>query len=318
MAHDIETMMYVGATPWHGLGEYVGDENLNSEEALRLSGLDWQVSKQPLIADIEDGPLVDVPNHFANVRSTDDRVLGVVGNQYQPLQNADAFAFGDALVAEGDLKWHTAGSLRCGQRVWMLGKYGNTEVVPGDVVDNYLLIYNTHDGSGAFRCLFTDVRVVCANTAALALSNGKGQGVSLRHTKTLMDRTRQAADILGLALRAKAKSLDFYQALAERKLLAKDWEALLDAVVPLPEDKRTTRAENQREVLTGLFEGGIGMDIPGVRGTGWGAFNAVTEYTNFHRQTRGGQERRFESALFGSGNALVKTATKHLAELVMA
>ena len=36
--HAVESMMYAGATPWHGLGRYVGDDALTAEEAIVAAG----------------------------------------------------------------------------------------------------------------------------------------------------------------------------------------------------------------------------------------------------------------------------------------
>ena len=47
MAANVESMFYVRQAPWHGLGVRV-EAAPSSEEALRLSGLDWNVIQQPI------------------------------------------------------------------------------------------------------------------------------------------------------------------------------------------------------------------------------------------------------------------------------
>src|SRR3990167_3227165 len=89
VAHNIETTFYVGQSPWHGLGTYVGDAPIASEEAIVKAGLDWQVDLRPVYAAVGDGQSALCGNNKAVVRATDNSVLGIVGNRYTPLQNKE-------------------------------------------------------------------------------------------------------------------------------------------------------------------------------------------------------------------------------------
>lgn len=317
MVAEVETMMYAGDTPWHGLGNYVGDDPVTSKEAITAAGLDWEVEKRPLwTADAEGRPTIDVETHMAVVRKTDNSKLGIVGANYVPVQNWDSFEFMDALVDEGLMRYHTAGSLRNGQRIWLLGKIGQSDILPKDTLDRYLLLWNTHDGSGALRALFTSVRVVCANTARIALSQGKGEGVYLRHTTNIKNRLEKAKEVLGLANKEFDKFVEFAQALSKLKVSSAGFEKFAEFLIPdNPEAESNTRAENSRLELTNLFTDGRGQNLPGVRGTGWAAYSAVVEFANYFRSSRGGdaaQERRFESSLFGSGDQLIQKSVGFL------
>ena len=323
MSHEVETMMYAGATPWQGLGTYVGDEPLTSEDAIIQAGLDCTVSKRELFAFNESSGAIPVEAHSAIVRDTDDKVLGVVGKNYTPIQNLDAFGFMDSLVDESLMRYHTAGSLSGGRRVWMLGKVGSSEIIPNDHVDHYLFLYNGFDGKTSLRCLWTDVRVVCANTARAALDRGEKTGVSVRHTRNAMDNMREAQKVLGLAREAFDDSANFMRQLADTPMPTTDWVDFCIALVPEPatdEDgeiskRARTRVDNRRRDLTGLFVGGTGTNIPGVGGTAWAAYNALTEYASFHRTTRGSQDKRFESLLLGTGNDFIQRGTDILRDI---
>ena len=318
MSHEIESCMYAGETPWHGLGEYVGDEPVTSKEAIVAAGLDWEVEKRPLwTANDEGEPRIKVDSHMAVVRKTDDSKLGIVGSNYVPVQNRTSFEFMDSLVDEGLMRYHTAGSLRGGQRIWLLGKIGQSDILPQDTLDRYLLLWNTHDGSGALRALFTGVRVVCANTARIALAEGRGEGVYLRHTANIKNRLEKAKQVLGLANMEFERFTDFAKVLAGLKMKAEAFDAFAEHLIP---DNAAldsnTRAENSRQELQSLFHNGRGQHIPGVAGTGWAAYSAAVEYVNYYRSTRGGdsaQERRFEGSLFGSGDQLIQKAVTYLA-----
>lgn len=83
MAAAVETMFYTREKPWHGLGTMV-QEAPTSNDALILAGLDWQVIQKPILTD--DG--IPISGFKANLRNTDNQVLGVVTNRYKVVQNA--------------------------------------------------------------------------------------------------------------------------------------------------------------------------------------------------------------------------------------
>ena len=141
MSANVETMFSVRETPWHGLGRIVMDAPA-SREALELADLDWQVESR----NIYSGTGAMIPGYRANVRSTDDAVLGVVSDRYRIVQNEEAFQFTDDLLGEG-VTYETAGSLQGGKKVWMLAKLPEKYIIAGDEVTPYLVFFNSHDGS---------------------------------------------------------------------------------------------------------------------------------------------------------------------------
>ena len=123
MSANVETMFYVREKPWHGLGTMV-QEAPTSADALRLAGLDWTVEARDMWL---NGGYEPIPGYKANVRSSDNKVLGVVSDKYRIVQNADAFAFTDALIG-GDVHYETAGSLLDGKKIWLLAKLPDSEI----------------------------------------------------------------------------------------------------------------------------------------------------------------------------------------------
>ena len=175
MAHMIEEidgvaqMAYAGETPWHGLGKQVSN-NLTPIEMLDAAGLNWTVSKIPAFADIA-GEKVAI-GHSALVRSLDNKMLDVVSNDWNPVQNLEAFEFFNEFVNAGDMEMHTAGSLKNGQIVWGLAKIKESfELFKGDTVESYLLFSNFHKYGFSTDVRFTPVRVVCNNTLTLSLNS---------------------------------------------------------------------------------------------------------------------------------------------------
>ena len=336
MSHEIDmsngraNMMYTREVPWHGLGNYVGDEAVTAEDAIVAAGLDWEVGCQPIFAEYDkDGSRIDIPNNFAVVRDDTKAVLGVVGNQYEPIQNKDCFGFMDALAGpERLVRYHTAGSLCGGRKIWLLAELTNLTFapVPGDEVQPYLALIDGKDGRTTLMAFFTGTRIVCANTAAIAIGDAnrkKDQMVKIRHTQSAMVRMGEAQRVLGLAVEQAQQYGEVLNSLARKQVNTAGWNDFLDELVGeliIPDEgdptRGYTRLLNRREKLTELFESGVGTDIPGVRGTAWGAYNAITEFTTHHNQIRLGIEpgtqgydtkktdRRLASSWFGPSDKL--------------
>ena len=308
MAHNINSMMYTGEKPWHGLGTKL--ENVaTAAEAIAAAGLNWTVTKEPVF--LKDGR--EVADTFATMRSDNKDVLGTVGAVYRPLQNKEAFSFFDAIVGEKLAMYHTAGALGVGERVWILAKLpGTVRVIGDDITEKFLLLTNTHDGSSSVQMMFSPIRVVCQNTLNIALGSGI-RNQKMRHTNTLGLRVSEIRAGLGIVHERFQLFEEMAQALTRVNLKSDDWRTYCRniGIIPADEfDKMSTRAKNILEEVTSLFEYGKGNNAPGVKGTAWAAFNAITEWTDHARATKGEnkEQARASSLLFGSGAAIKQKA----------
>ena len=310
-------MAFWGETPWHGLGTEL-DEPATAEEAIEAAGLNYSVSLENLRT--EHGS--PVPQRKAVVRSDTNDILGVVGNLYQPVQNSQCFGFLDAVVGEDGIRYHTAGALGKGEKVWMLAKLPSEIRIRDseDVTQKFLLLSNSHDGSSSLRVFFTPIRVVCANTLGAAERFGRRHGVSIVHKGNLASRVAEAQETLGLARRFYDDVEEKINRLAWHYPSRRQLDLYFEMLYPDRDDGRNRRAQNIRDQLLHLFEHGHGQDIPATRRTTWSAFNAVTEFVDHHRSTRGQTDeernsRRLQSAWFGSGARLKADAWRLALEM---
>lgn len=327
MAHEIESMMFVGETPWHGLGKRLIEAPKTVEEALVAAGLDWTVKAHPLYSNIPLGTKdaqgrdqflkVPVNESRSIIRSSDNAVLGVVGKGYRPLQNKEGFSFLDEALSNGFVNIETAGSLRGGRRVWMLAHINGAEadVLPGDPVKAYFLVSNSHDGTLAVRVGFTGVRVVCQNTLSLAHHEGKGHLLQVRHTKNVKNALDKLKEIVDWQRQTFSATVEQFQALTklgcDEKLLRQYVTEVfqLDAEkapeVSTEEAGEESQAESSvdklMEKIIPLFQAGKGQNIQGVSGTMWAAYNAVTEYQTWERGRSA--DTRLNSLWFGTNKA---------------
>lgn len=296
MSANVETMMYVREKPWHGLGTRV-EEAPTSVDALRLAGLDWTVERHDV--HLPTGAII--PNYKANVRSNDGSVLGVVSDQYKIVQNADAFAFTDALIGgETPVRYDTAGSLRGGRKIWLLAKLPDTEIV-GDKTEPYLCFSNTHDGGGAIRVCMTPVRVVCNNTLNIAL-NGAKRSWSVRHTGDIQAKLHEARMCLDMANKYMDRLGEYADQLANQTVKDEEIAKILDEMFPVTEDSSDREKKNAEKARTEYMICYFAPDIAKFKGTAWGALNAMSDMVGHNaprRQTANYRENNWGRIMDG-------------------
>jgi phage/plasmid-like protein (TIGR03299 family) len=281
MSHELEIneegrakMFYVGTLPWHGLGEKL-EKEVTSAAAIRFAQLDWIVEKRPLTT--PSHPSLDplpVTTHVATVRTEDNKVLGIVGNNYEVIQNKEVFEFADALVGEGLTMYHTAGSLLGGKRIFICCKFPEGFEVGPDLVDKYMVLASGHDGGFALHVKMTPIRVVCMNTLSMALGDVTDT-VAIKHTRNYLGKVEAARKTLGLA-NAYYKRMEVeMQKLIEKAMNDSQFTEFVNVLHPQTTEKRQNSLQ---EKLLDLFHDGAGNNQKDVRNTRWAALGAVTDY----------------------------------------
>ena len=315
-------MMYTGETPWHKLGVKLNNP-ATAAEAIAAAGLDWEVGRQPVFigSGLEsqfNQDFVEIPNKTAIVREDTGEAFAVMGGNYQPVQNTEAFRFFDEMVGLGEAIYHTAGSLYNGRRVWILAKLPeDIEVVPGDPINQYILLMNSHDGSLAMRVINTPIRVVCANTLSMALrANG---GFYAKHTRNILTRASEARNLLNLAnayYDTLGKQID---RLVHTRMTELETADYIKNVYSFKQgesyDVQDYRSRNSYTATLELLNHPTNT-LGGIQGTQYAAFNAVTYYIDHLRPVKGGKDedsKRLDGSWFGSGAKLRQRASDLLA-----
>ena len=302
MAHLVESMMYVGKTPWHGLGKEIPEgKKLGIDEGLIAAGLDWDVDLRRLYT--EDGyTLLNIHERYAVCRQEDNAVLGIVGPEYTPLQNKEAFAWFQPFLDTADVTLETAGSLKGGRWVWVLAKIQRASLVVGgsDEVAHYVLLSNSHDGSLAVRVGFTPIRVVCNNTLCLAHESEASKLLRVRHTARLLKNLDEIREIMDIAHEEFCATIEQYRALMKKEINQKDLEKYVKLAFDLPEKG----GRDLIPIISDLLDNGRGSDMAG--NTYWGAYNAVTEYLNYFRGKT--QDNTLSSLWFGASSQVNQRA----------
>ncbi len=325
MAHNLEiengevAFALRGAPAWHNLANRIfnKDEDVTTQTMLDEAKLsNWNVRLSPITEhipesfnDVSQSSLVLRTNPFNG--GTD--VLATVGKRYKPVQNEELFAFADAIHdANADCRWESAGSLKKGKVVFGTVDIPRTMVLDpqgaNDETKLYLIVWTSHDGSVAVQAAVTPVRVVCQNTLILAMKSAK-QSFKIRHTQSVEGRIQVARETLGLALGYFDEFEKEAQGLFNQAITDAEFSKLIQTIYPKP-DKDLKGAmkkwENKVVLLDDLYHNSPTNST--IKGTKWGAFNAITERLDYYRSGRGNSESLMAGA---SGFDPVLTAEKN-------
>lgn len=319
MAHEIEfvndkaQMAYVGDVPWHGLGVRV-PADLTPDQMLEAAGLNWNVRKVEATAyDFETDRLY-VLDRAALIRENDGKLLDVVSNDWNPVQNTEAFEFFNEFVEAGDMEMHTTGSLKGGQIVWGLAKIKESfELFKGDQIDSYLLFSNFHKYGFSTDVRFTPIRVVCNNTLSLSLSSNVERMVKISHRKVFDP--SNVKQMLGIATDKLEKYKDMASFLGSKKAKGEDIVEYFKRIFPVSGagDKKKELSKNAQTAL-GILHTQPGAEY--AEGTWWQPFNAVTYLTD-HLAGRTA-DSRLASAWYGTNKNLKTKALEVAVEMAEA
>jgi phage/plasmid-like protein (TIGR03299 family) len=307
--------------PWHKLGKIV-DTELTAKEAIIAGGMDWRCEEHPLYlrgqVEVDGIPVIgqSAPEHKAIVRATDNSILGIVKNSYHIIQNSECFDFMDDVIGSGQAVYHTAGSLRNGKVIFMTVKLPEDAKIGDDVVEKYILLTSSHDGSLSLQVRWTPVRVVCMNTLGAALSGRTNSMMKIRHTRNYGSKVQQAREVLKLTDHYYTVMETEFNRLLDAQFSTAQMRTFTEQLMP-SEGKASTKTKNNRAKVLELFHTGRGQAA--VANTRWAAFNAVTEYVDHYATTRkhgdtSESEARMNSAILGSGADLKQRALNLLKE----
>lgn len=249
------------------------------------------------------------------------RVLGVTHPGFTPLQNREGIEIFDSIFGKGKGVYHTGGYLGNGEVVWALARLPkNLEVAKKDAVNTYALFTNSHNGSIAIDIRLTTVRVVCQNTLSLALKKKAKTVFKHSHQGNYSDLKTQMEEFFEDTLKAADHVGETFMAMLHRGFDDDEIKAYVEGLFPIPSKRpgvdqnpraaalyaaRVRKVISIREKILELAQNGRGTEIEGVKGSLWGAFNAVLEYVDHYAETR---SDRLAYAMLGTGASLKREA----------
>ena len=344
MAHQLEQMAYVGDTPWHGLGNQL-TQNQPIEVWAKQAGMDWRIesSNVSYMAKNERGQSIIMPYEEQRVlyRSDTHAPLSVVSQRYQEVQPMEILEFYRDLTEQSGFELETAGVLKGGKKFWALARTGQSTALKGkDVSNGYILLATACDGTLATTAQFTNIRVVCNNTLAIALRGQSSSAgvVKVPHsTKFDADKVKQQ---LGISVRAWDEHMYEMKQLTQRKVTQGEAAAFFDAVfnntsmsvadqeeniiqfyrnIATPNLAKEKSEPNGRAMtkVMDMFNGqGRGAELSSAKDTAYGLLCSITEFADHERRAMS-TDHRLDSAWFGAGAALKQRGLEQALRLVV-
>jgi phage/plasmid-like protein (TIGR03299 family) len=302
--HDTLIDKYVHEPAFALVGKRV-DQCRTADEAITQAGLDLTVSKRPLKAVFASGRLIDVPNKFATVTNS-GKIVGVVGDRYEVVQPSEHFSFFDPLVDRKQAMYVSAGLAHGGSKLWLLAKLpGHLRIGREDIVNKFILLAGSFDGSLAITAKICPIRFSCQNQLSFALRS-QGDEIKIKHTHSARERLAEASRLLGITEETFENLGTIYNRLALRKISERDLLRYVNNLVPdNPESDSKTRTQKIRQTICDLTEAGVGSHLN--RMTAWSAFQGATEWVD-HCLSSHDPEKRLNTVVFGGGQALKKKA----------
>ena len=314
---------------WHNLGQIITDYP-TSAEAIIHAGLNYTVEKRPLFTyDTENHtgdpdtdiliPEIEVPDFYATIRNDTEQVLGVVGKDYEVVQNVNAFEFFDSIVGGKDgILYETAGALGKGERIFITAKLPDyIRVGKDDLIEQYLFLTTSHDGYGSITAAFTPVRIVCANTLNAAMRN-HSNGIKIRHTASANERLKQAHQLLGITNQLADELEEVFNHWSKIRITDNAVKHLIQiAMAPnkevlqnLQNGKHDELSTTYNNMVSSVMEYALTSPTQQeatTKGTLFGAYNAVTGYFQNVRNFKD-DESKFKSIMYGTGLQRSQTA----------
>ena len=310
--------VYARTPAWHPHGRLVENRDLGSDDLIPV--MNFGPEMIDLYKKVSEGQFELFESAKGIVRSDNGYELSYVSPNYAPYGHLEAIPLLNSLMMDGIMKYEAGFTLRGGKDVVIVAQIpGVHEVAEGDVNLPFIMCLFNHTGQHQVKFLPTAIRPVCSNTVALALEQGKGQILSVRHSGDMVLKMDQVRDALSEINSAFTNHTNAARQLVAKKVTNATWVPYLDALFPVPQvtdteftqRKQNSVRETRIEIKRNFLEDPA-QQVPSTRHSWYAAFNAVTQWVDHHeykgRTEAAKAETQFRVANLGSGNDLKRKA----------
>ena len=280
----------------------------NLEEAIKMSGLDYEVQKLPIYFNPRIGKtpkMTKIPDRYAVYRTDNHTPMGVVGKKYEILQNREAFNFLDSLIAGGAM-FETAGTYGLNGAKSFISISTQKLKVLDDDIQPYIVLTNSFDGTGTVKVGFSPIRVFCSNTLALISKKVKSlhlNSLSVRHTKSMAIAMEQGKEILFQNTQYLETLKSISELLAVTPFSEEAFKKMCEVFYPIDNNQTKKAVTMNTEMLEELFRAYKQDDLGNFSGSAYRAFQAISDFES-HKTSQRSTERENERGLVMAVNGM--------------
>jgi phage/plasmid-like protein (TIGR03299 family) len=191
------------------------------------------------------------------------------------------------------------------------------------LIEKYLFLTTSHDGSGSITAAFTPIRIVCNNTLNAALRN-KSNAIKIRHTSGAKERLETAHKVMGMSNTLSQQLEEVFNHWTKVRITDPELKKLIQLAMCPNKETLGYLKTGKEEDLSTLFkntceevlEYALASDTQQTettKGTVFGAYNAVTGFYQNVRNFRDG-ESKLKSLMFGGTAQIRSQAAFNLCE----
>lgn len=311
MAHNItatDGAVFHREKAWHGLGIVIQEE-MTPQQAMEISGLGWTVSKSDSVnATVKDSEVVSSKDYNAVIRDDTKTILSIQSPNYKIVQNSEVFDLAYSLDKE--IKVESALSMNEGRRLVVLCKSGEMQAANGnDVLNKYMALVNSHDGTIALSALPTSVRIVCQNTLSMAMAQGGKKAFRVVHSGDMNKKREAMQEALKLYAHTGVLFQKRVDALVQKELTKDEiqkfwmevWANIEEPISANPQN--SAEMENRENALESIARWSMIFDKERetlhAGASLWLAANAVTNDIQ-HKIASRGRKSTFDSAAYSN------------------
>lgn len=299
---------------WHGLGqEYNGELNIHAFAKAGYCDFPTELAQCKIC--LPGSPLDgnSIPERYI-VRMDSHKILGIVGHEYQLVQNSEVWSYLQKWVDAGLGTLETCGSLFGGLKNFVTLKMKLDPIDVGgdgtDTLDSYLMTMNPYDGLSAIYQGFTEIRPVCNNTVTAAIASTASAMLRVKHRGDMEFKLEKANDTLRMAHEDRKKNAEVFQWLATKPVVDEQLgyyvRKLFGYDLKKPMGDLPKRSQTKINEVFNVMNTHAGQNLDSTKHTWWWAYQGINGYLN-HADGRT-QQGRFDKLYFGANRALDQEA----------